>query len=62
MVQLAEHHSTPPDQLSEEQVREFLLLQRQEKALNSLRPVLAGIKKFYQLAVCSRADFGGIVS
>ena len=47
--QLARHFATSPDKLSETQVREYLLWQRKHKALNSMRPILAGIKKFYLL-------------
>lgn len=47
---LAEHFCTPPDQLSEQQVREYLLFLRNEKRLSasSLKIAAVGIQFFYR--------------
>ena len=48
--QLAEHYGKPPDQLSEEQVREYFLYLKQVKkvASSTFGVYLAGIKFFYE--------------
>jgi len=48
--QLAEHYGKPPDQISEEEVRQYFLYLRMVKqvAPNSLGVALAGIKFFYE--------------
>ncbi|MGH7463140.1 MAG: site-specific integrase, partial [Longimicrobiales bacterium] len=50
VVQLARHYHTPPDQLSEEQVREYLVhLSTVKKVARSTHTLaLCGIKFFYQ--------------
>ena len=48
---LAEHFRCSPDRLSEEQIREYLLLRRGQLALNSMRSVLGAIKFFYRVTV-----------
>ncbi len=51
IAHLAEHFRTPPDRLSEEQVRRYLLLKREQLQLNSVRPILGAIKFFYRVTV-----------
>ncbi|QDV27570.1 Tyrosine recombinase XerC [Aureliella helgolandensis] len=46
---LAQHYGTSPDKLTEQQVRDYLLLRRSQLATNSMRPVLCGIQAFYRL-------------
>jgi integrase/recombinase XerD len=48
--QLAEHYGKPPDQISEEEVRQYFLYLRMVKqvAPNTLGVALAGIKFFYE--------------
>jgi integrase/recombinase XerD len=46
---LAEHFGRSPDQLTEAQVRQYLLLRRKQLALNSMRPILGAIKFFYRV-------------
>lgn len=46
---LAKHFHTAPDKLSETQIRQYLLKRRSELAVNSMRPVLAGIQIFYRI-------------
>jgi integrase/recombinase XerD len=48
---LAEHFRCSPDQLSEEQIRQYLLLRSQALKPNSMRPILAGIQFFYRVTV-----------
>jgi integrase/recombinase XerD len=48
---LATHFGLSPDKLSEEQIRQYLLLRSESLKKNSLRPVLAGIKFFYRVTV-----------
>ncbi len=48
---LAAHFGLSPDKLSEEQIRQYLLLRSESLKKNSLRPVLAGIKFFYRVTV-----------
>jgi site-specific recombinase XerD len=48
---LATHFGISPDKLSEEQIRQYLLLRSKSLKKNSLRPVLAGIKFFYRVTV-----------
>ena len=49
IAKLAENFSTPPDQLTEQQVRQYLLHCRKKLALNSIRPILGAIKFFYRV-------------
>lgn len=51
IAQLAEYYRKSPDQLSEEQVRKYLLLRKQQLKLNSMRPIVAAIKFFYSQTV-----------
>lgn len=48
---LAEHYRQPPDQLTEDQVRKYILLRKQNLKLNSMRPVVAAIKFFFAQTV-----------
>jgi integrase/recombinase XerD len=51
--QLAEHHRTPPDQLTEAQVRAYFLYVKNEKrwAAASIRLAFHGIRFFYRSGV-----------
>jgi len=51
MAHLGEHFRTAPDQLSEEQVRQYLLLRREQLKLNSLQPILGAMKFFCRVTV-----------
>jgi integrase/recombinase XerD len=53
VARLAEHFNTPPDKLSEKQVREFILFLKNEKqyAGGTLRGAYAAIKFFYTRTV-----------
>ena len=46
---LARHFQTPPDKLSEQQVRQYLLIRNESLQKNSMRPILGGIKFFYRV-------------
>jgi integrase/recombinase XerD len=48
---LAAHYGVSPDKLSEDQIRQYLLLRSESLKKNSLRPVLGGIKFFYRVTV-----------
>ena len=49
--QLARFFRASPDQLSEQQVRQFLLKRKEELKLNSMRPVVAALQFFYRVTV-----------
>jgi integrase/recombinase XerD len=51
IARLAEHYRTSPEKLTEEQVRKYLLLRRQQLKLNSMRLIVAAIKFFYSQTV-----------
>ncbi len=51
IARLAEYYRTSPEELSEEQVRKYLLLRKQQLKLNSMRPIVAAIKFFYSQTV-----------
>jgi len=51
VAQLAEHFRCSPDRLSEEQIRQYLLLRSQSLKPNSMRPVLAGLQFFYRVTI-----------
>ena len=51
IARLAEHYRTSPEELSEEQVRKYLLLRKQQLKLNSMRPIVAALKFFYSQTV-----------
>ena len=51
IAQLAEYYRTSPELLSEEQVRKYLVLRRQQLQLNSMRPVAAAHKFFFAKTV-----------
>jgi len=51
VAHLAEHARCSPDRLSEEQIRQYLLLRSQSLKPNSMRPVLAGLQFFYRVTV-----------
>lgn len=47
VAQLAEHYRTSPEQLSEVQVRKYLLLRKEQLKLDSMRPLVAALKFFF---------------
>jgi len=49
--QLARFYNASPDRLSEQQVRQFLLKRKEELALNSMRPIVAGLQFFFRVTV-----------
>ena len=51
VAHLAEHFRCSPERLSEEQIRQYLLLRSQTLKRNSMRPILAGIQFFYRVTV-----------
>ena len=51
VARLAEYYRTSPEHLTEEQVRKYLLLRKQQLKLNSMRPIVAAIKFFYSQTV-----------
>jgi integrase len=51
VAHLAEHFRCSPERLSEEQIRQHLLLRSQTLKRNSMRPILAGIQFFYRVTV-----------
>jgi len=51
VARLAEYYRTSPEDLTEEQVRKYLLLRKQQLKLNSMRPIVAAIKFFYSQTV-----------
>ena len=51
IAKLAETFHTPPDRLSEQQVRQYLLDCRKQLALNSIRPILGAIKFLYRVTI-----------
>jgi len=51
VAHLAEHYRCSPERLSEDQIRQYLLLRSQSLKKNSMRPILAGIQFFYRVTV-----------
>jgi integrase/recombinase XerD len=51
VAKLSEYYRKPPNQLTEEQVRKYLLLRKEQLKLNSMRPIVAAFKFFYSQTV-----------
>ncbi len=51
IAHLAEYYRKSPAKLTEEQVRKYLLLRKEQLKLNSMRPIVAAIKFFYSQTV-----------
>lgn len=48
---VAKHYQCSPDKLTEEQIRQYILAQRERLKLNSMRPIVASLKFFYRVTV-----------
>ena len=48
---LAEHYGCSPDKLSEQQIRQYVLLKKGRLKPNSMRPLVAGLQFFYRVTV-----------
>ncbi|CAD71844.1 phage integrase N-terminal SAM-like domain-containing protein [Rhodopirellula baltica] len=51
IAHLAEHFACSPEKLSEAQVRQYVLLRRQQLQLGSMRPIVGALKFFFRVTV-----------
>ena len=51
IAHLAEFYRVSPDQLTEQQIRQYLIGRRKSLALNSMRPILGAIKFLYRVTL-----------